>query len=118
MGRLKVTQELLKKHPLIMDDFSKWYANKYDIDSKPEINQFFAILFKFQLFAWIDYLANNGVTFTIKKHTIEVNANPGSSLHFVNTMNIDEDVLLSINEASEALEHLIANIIIHVNQPF
>lgn len=117
----KVTIELIKEHPIIMHDFTNWYAAiREERDYLPTIDNFFKANFSYFAAIWWDYFKDAGIDIVIgedKAYVFYIKTRNQSKYPNLATKR-EIFYITSDDYPSIRFEEAVAELICRINKPF
>lgn len=116
-GEFKVTKELIRKHPKIIEDFTKWYNEQENL---PSINEFFEMSTFFTMAIWYNYFYACGIDISLgeDKTLIFYRTEPIDSVY--PQLSGNREICHIIREATpfSRFEEAVAELIYIIDKPF
>lgn len=119
---IRVTKDLFKRNPTIIDDFCKWYPT-YAKDNPilpNDIDAFFNIAFKWVIWVWWDYFYVKGIDIAIGENKAYVffHSERKDSEYFYLSIRKEIFYIESDANPTDKFEEAIAELICRIELPF
>ena len=116
----RVTKDLFKRNPAIIDHFCKWYVDFVkEYPTLPDIDRFFNTGFKWCIWVWWDYFYDCGIDIAIGENRVYVfyHNREDSVYNYLSGRN-EIFYIDSTASPSDRFESAIAELICRVELPF
>ena len=117
----KVTKDLFRRNPAIIDHFCAWYIDyQKEYSTLPiNVNNFFDLNFKWTIWVWWDYFYNCGIDIAIGENKIYVFYNDREGSAWPNLSGrIEIFYIDSDDDPSSRFETAVAELICRIELPF